>query len=421
MINSKIAALFVIPAFLLFLLINIPSPVAVRGDGVFYYGWLHSVVFDHDINLSNQLEYFSQYDFYSDKFTREKILTVTEHSPNPYAFGTAILWGPFVLFAHGFNAAANFFGCDFFDLNGYSAIYVFSVNFASWFFGMVSVLIIYKMLLYYFDAKTSIFAIIGLWLATPWVYYQFFEPSMSHAASLMMISVFLLSTIRVIHDQKVSCVALGVIVFLMISVRWQNILFIFAALPLLSYYNSLFIKRVFVVVTIFAMGAFFLLQSIAWKIVYGAYILIPQGSDFVGRSFYFLDTIFSTNRGLLVWSPIFICALAGIYYLFKKDKYIAISCVMAFIFQWFLNSVLSDPGGGDAFGGRRFIGVIPFLALSLGAFAEKVWSKKVVVALVFLIFWNIILMQNYRINNIPHHGKFDVFNIEYFDFIGDIF
>ena len=200
----------------------------------------------------------------------------------------------------------------------------------------------------------------------------------------------------------------------MVTIRWQNIIFVAATLPVYIHFFTKQINiRVFVSI-FFATSTFAIIQMYVWKKIYNVFLLIPQGDKFIGKSFHFFEILFSSNRGLFIWSPVIIIALSGIYFLYKKQKYVAIMCILAFVGQWIINSILSDPGGGDAFGGRRFIGVLPFIALMLGAIVERIKYKKsmLVVALVFVI-WNIILIQNYLRGSIPHSGTFNILKIKY--------
>ncbi|MEK7653012.1 MAG: hypothetical protein AAB358_00800, partial [Patescibacteria group bacterium] len=74
-------------------------------------------------------------------------------------------------------------------------------------------------------------------------------------------------------------------------------------------------------------------------------------------------------------------------------------------------------GGGDAFGGRRFIEVLPFLALGLGALFDEFKRYRWPVAIIITIFilWNLVLMENYRQGIIPHTGEFDFLRIDYLE------
>ena len=148
-------------------------------------------------------------------------------------------------------------------------------------------------------------------------------------------------------------------------------------------------------------------QAMIWKHLYGQYFLQPQGKYFVRPEFHGLYILFSSNRGLLLWSPIIIFAFLGFYYLYKKSKFLFVVAILAFVSQWILNGSLNDLGGGDAYGARRFIETLPFLALALGAYLEKVKFKKItIITIIILILWNIILIEYYRQGIIPHHGEF---------------
>ena len=87
-------------SFLVFLFLNLKSPLRIEGDGVFYYSYLHSAFFDHDFNFRNQLEHFSSYDYFSRKFLAENKLTDIGKTPNAYAVGVAVMWIHFFLLAH---------------------------------------------------------------------------------------------------------------------------------------------------------------------------------------------------------------------------------------------------------------------------------------------------------------------------------
>ena len=409
--NDKKYLIFLIfCSLVLFFIINIPTPIKVHGDGVFYYGWATSMIFDHDIDITNQLQQTESYDFYSRYFLDHNIKTQTHLTPNPYAFGTALLWMPFIFITTVVYHLVGIYDADLIAQSGYSDVYLFVLNFTTWLWGSIALIMIYKTLKYYFNTRISFIATSTLWLATPFVYYQFFEPSMSHTASIMMSSIFLWYVVQSIHKQKISYMMIGSIIFLMIAVRWQNIVFIVAMLPVVVHFFSRRISIKLFMTVVLSTSIFFVIQSYFWKILYDAYVIIPQGSHFIGTSFYFMETLFSTNRGLLVWSPIIMISLIGAFFLYKKQPYIARACILAFLLQWIVNSLLSDPGGGDAFGGRRFISTIPFIAVLLGAFVKHtfVYKKSIVTIGILLIVLNMFLIQAYRLNNIPHSGTITI-------------
>lgn len=413
MLYKRLIIIISLILFLLFLVINLHSLVKIEGDGVFYYSWLRSTVIDHDFDFYNELKYFASYDIGSQRILADNLRTDTGHVPSPYAYGTALLWLPLFVVASLVSWLFNL------SLDGYSWFYVFFVNLSSWLFGLAAFLIVYFNLKKYFTAAISFWSTLGIYLSTPWFYYQFFEPSMSHMASLFIVCVFFDLVIKFHQGIKVHTGFLAVVVFIMVAVRWQNLLFLIILLPLFwhSRHNAkLFVTRL---ISIFLpVAIFWITQSLIWKYLYGYYFLQPQGRGFVRLDLHGLYILFSSNRGLLLWSPIIILAFCGFYFLYKKSKFLFFISLSAFTVQWLINGSLNDLGGGDAYGARRFIETLPFLSLALAAFWSNLKSRQlmIIVTVIFII-WNMILIQNYRHNQIPHHGEFPIFKINYFNAI----
>lgn len=407
---NKILIILVLILFLLFLAINIPSPLKIEGDGVFYYSWLRSALFDHDFNFYNELNYFSSYDVGSKWILDTGFKTYIGKIPNAYAYGTGLAWLPLLALANLLSVIFNL------PKDGYSFFYVLSVNLSSWLYGLASFLLVYINLKKFFSARISFWSSLGSYLATPWFYYQFLEPSMSHLASLFMVCLFFNFIIKFHQKEKVNLWLFSLVVFLMVAIRWQNMLFLVTFLPfLLSSWQDfkLLIKRLLSVIG--PTLVFWLTQFALWKYLYGHYILQPQGRGFVRFDFHGLYILFSTDRGLFLWSPIIILAFCGFYFLSKKSKFLFFVAISAFIVQWLINGSLNDLGGGDAYGARRFIETLPFLALALAAFWSKVKSRQLIIIItVILLIWNMVLIQNYRHSQIPHHGEFDLLKINYF-------
>jgi len=446
---KKVFALTALLTLALFIVLNTPKPIRIEGDGVFYYSWLHSAFFDHDIDFRNQYQHFAEYDFYSRKFTEENKITPAGKMPNAYAFGAAIMWLPFFAAAHIFSLVLQNINFEIFRADGYSFFYIFSINLSGWVYGLLSILIIYRTSRLIFcdrpEKLRALTAVFVIWLATPWIYYHFFEPFMAHMASLFLVSSFTFISVKIWRSeskntQKTSIRKFGMldiidiindnwplitIAFLMISTRWQNSIFLLALIPLIlpvrQKYGAnalvLFARKITPLLLPVIIWLF--IQSLVWHHLYGKYFLVPQGYRFVQFKFDGFYTLFSSDRGLLLWSPIIIFAILGLFYLFKRSKKLALAVMFAFVGQWVINSSLNDIGGGDAFGARRFIELLPLLSISLTAlfvnFKKQFWLICFISAL--LILWNLVLLGDYRKGALPRSGEFDVFKVKYFNAI----
>ncbi len=413
MSEKKTIIIITVTLFLLFLVINIISPIRIEGDGVFYYSWLRSTLFDHDFNFYNELSHFSSYDVGSRWMIETNFKTTIGKIPNPYAYGTGLMWLPFFAVANLFTLILKL------PLDGYSLLYVWSINLASWIFGLIAWYLTYLNLRKFFVNQIALWTSLGAYLATPWFYYQYFEPSMSHLASLALVSIFLHLVINLYQRISVNLYVLSVIIFMLVATRWQNLLFLIILGPYIwesRHSLQLIIKRGLTI--LIPIVIFWLTQFAIWKYLYGHYFLQPQGRGFVRFDFHGLYILFSSNRGLLLWSPIIILAICGFYFLYKKSKLLFYISISAFIVQWLINGSLNDLGGGDAYGGRRFIETLPFLAFAIAAFWSQ-WKNKWLMRFATIVFviWNLILIQNYRHNQIPHHGEFKLLKINYFESI----
>lgn len=414
----RILILAVAFSLLLFIIFNFRAPIRIQGDGVFYYSYLHSVLFDHDLDFKNELQHYSSYDAGSLWFLEHQILTPRSMVPNAYAYGTAIMWLPFILVAHFLTWLAGYLQPSLFVLDGYSYFYNLGINFGSWLFGILALLINYKTAKKFFNEIVSAKAVIALFLATPWIYYQIFEPSMSHMASLLAVSTFVYLLIKLYQGEKVNRWLLSGVIFLMLAIRWQNLFFGLAFIPLLI--KELRVKEYKKIVSqalvfLVPMIIFWVSQSLLWFYLYGRYILTPQGSHFVRPEFHGLTILFSADHGLLLWSPIVALAIFGWWFLGKKYKYLLMMSVLVFVAEWLINGSLNDLGGGDAYGGRRFIEVMPFFVLGLAALWVRIRKYPWIFSslIIVLIAWNFLLLENYRLGFIPHAGNFDFFGHNY--------
>jgi len=235
--------------------------------------------------------------------------------------------------------------------------------------------------------------------------------------------------VQIWQGRRVNKLVFMAVVFLLVATRWQNVLFIILFLPFLGRLSAPQTPASFqdfiwpslrmgrwramvrdMIILALPIGAIAWLQMSAWKIIYGRYLLVPQGHTFVRLEFHGWYTLFSTDRGLLLWSPVLILAFIGLVWLWRKSRFWTVIVLAAFVCQWVINSSLNDLGGGDAFGGRRFIETLPFLALPLAALFDQLkkyfWPFFAVAAI--LIFFNLLFIQNYRWGSLPRTGEFEL-------------
>lgn len=113
----------------------------IGGDGFGYYSYVRSVVFDHDLQLTNE---FQLYDSLYQHTTVKNWVTPIGELANPYAIGAAILWSPFVLVAKLVTSIWQF--SDLYSLTGFNLPFQIAVGLGTWFYAIFGLLLIFRTL-----------------------------------------------------------------------------------------------------------------------------------------------------------------------------------------------------------------------------------------------------------------------------------
>lgn len=398
---------------------------SLSSDGSNYFSYLRSVVFDRDLDFHNEFSHFNKA-FWA---TYKPKATITGHLTNVFSVGPAILWSPFYLAAHLFVLAANFSGAHF-KADGFSGPYILAINLGSLFYGFSGMCLVYRICKKYYDRMVSLIATATVWLATFMFYYTLFEPYMSHATSFFSATLFIYSwdaTRSAAMRTTCQWMLLGLAAGLMMLVRWQNGLFtILPAIESIVLYLLLVRSKSWpkvgalltgnLLFLLFTLVAFFP-QMIAWKIIYGSFLTIPQGTSFLRwNSPFMLELLFSSRHGLYAWSPVVYLSTIGWLAFFKREKFLASTGLVAFLLMTYVNSVVSDWWAGWGFGMRRYDGLVVFFALGLAAFLHIIKKRSlkssVIEALCIFVFftgYNLFLVDKYLEHKL-HPGAPVAFN-----------
>ncbi|MFZ5641889.1 MAG: hypothetical protein ACOY4Q_14525 [Bacillota bacterium] len=407
--------------FAIFLLCLFALAVAhpkITSDGYNYFAYLRSAVFDGDLDFHNDFKHFRDPWFWKTYLPRE---TPTGHLSNVFSVGPAILWAPFYLVAHGLVLTVNLFGGSI-TADGFSRPYVLAVLFGSVFYAFLGFVLTYRLGKTLFRPVVALFSTVVIWLASFLLYYMIFEPSMSHAVSFFTVTLFIWYWhITRPRRSLTGWLLLGLAAGLMMLVRWQNGIFmLFAAIESVIGYVEAATRRdwrrlqgtlagniVFLLAAVMA----FLPQLLAWKILYGAWLTLPQGTGFMKWDAPFMMEVwFSSRHGLFSWTPAVYPAVFGWLFLYKKDRQLAGTTVATFLVMTYANSIIADWWAGWGFGMRRFDGFLLPFTLGLGSlldFAAARYKKAVPVIVLLLsltVAFNFYLLKLVRSGAIHRGG-----------------
>ena len=393
----------------------------IVGDGIYYYVYLRSAVLDGDLHFQNDYEIYQSFNT-EDMRKKQEMLerkTPIGMPANLFSVGPAVLWSPIFVLTHLVASALGQAG------DGYAFWYEAPVMFLSIIYGFLGIVVMYRVTAGMFSKFAAFVSILGIWLATNVVYYMGISPSASHVLSMFASALFVYLWWRGRNGRtKWNWFVWGLSAGLMALVRWQDILI--ALLALFEWVRvandarrstKSFVLPALWNGALFAGGILlaFLPQMYAWQILYGSPITAPQGGGF----FQFLrpeilNVWFSTKRGLFSWSPILFLSVIGFVPLYLNNRTLGAAAIVIFLAESYVNSIVNDWWGGEAFGARRFISLMPFFALGLAALIDAVThtvktraflsQTAVLVILVALIVWNnlFILQYNLWLKGIGH-------------------
>jgi len=287
-----------------------PETMRVAGvDPVGYYVYLPSLIFDRDLDFANDYDHFLGIGYVNPDQER----TPTGKVPNHYPIGVAVLWFPFFLLGH---LAAVVKGST---LNGFSPPYQIAIYLGNAAYGFAAIMLIFRLTDQLFERKVALVATTLVWFASGVLYYIFPHGPMSHTASMFIVTLFITVWLARREEMNLrSYTALGVLAGLAALVRWQNALFlVLPAADVLIDARRRGDQRE-TVLQVAAMAGTFLVvffpQMIAWKILYGSFVTVPQGAGFVSwfRPALF-DVLLSSRHGLFTWTPVILLAVIGLF------------------------------------------------------------------------------------------------------------
>lgn len=418
LLSAKMAIALLTALCLLAFLLTIPLPRAdghlIGSDGIGYYVYLPSIWLDRDLDFTNEYAVFFAY-------ARDAAPDAAFHlhrtpqgvPPNQWAIGPALLWSPFFLLAHLLALGLQSGGFAV-SPDGYGYLYQAIVLSGSILYAGVGAWLTYCFVLRWVQPEAALGGVLLVVLAGNLVYYMTAEPSMSHGVSAFASALFFLLWIRRRdRSDRLTPALLGAAAGLMALIRPQDGLLL--ALPFLDRLPAVVhgmrtgnftpLRQWLGAMVIAAVAALvvFTPQLWSWQIIYGS--ILRSGYLYAGGAFNWFtpklaQVMLSSERGLLVWHPIFLGALIGLGLLWRIDRRMSVLGLLAVAIQWYVIASWSDWRQGDAFGGRMFIVCTPVFALGVGVLIEWAaarWSwRRVAILGALLLIWNFLLFVEYR-------------------------
>jgi len=325
----------------------------VESDGIHYYSYLRSILFDGDLDLRNDYELLG----WPNPALR-----------NPLPVGAPILWSPLVLLVHAGCEAGRLSGAS--APNGVEPVYQGAACLATLAYGAAGLFLLCGALRRWTSTAAAFWATVLCWVGSPLRFYLSVLPGFAHGAEFFA-AVLVLRAYLALRDRPDARRAAwaGAACGVLFLVRSQD--GILLSLPALELGLRVVrgpdrrgpVRALLALLTAFAVAA--LPQILVWQAMFGVPLLVPH-KVLHGADFMHLDrpelwgTLFSPRGGLFLNYPAMLAAALGLALLaFRDGRYVA-TVLPALLAGWYLNSTIFD-----WYHVRRFTGLVPFLAPGL--------------------------------------------------------
>lgn len=299
---------------------------------------------------------------------------------NVYPVGWAIGYAPFFAIAH---ATAGWFGAP---RDGLSAPYQWMAIFAALFYGMLGLVLMRKWLLHFFSDRLTALLLLIIGCGTNLYYYASYDCNLPHIFLFAIDNGILLLTLSWMRKPNArAAVLIGFLLGLATITRPSEIVWVLIPLlwsvgswkTLKEKFTLLGKNFVHVLLLLAAMTATGSLQLFYWKYTSGHWFSFNHGEGFDFFRPFTLEVLFSYKKGWLVYTPVMLFAIAGIFLLRKKGKGLFMPVLVFFLANlWFISSWECWWYAGS-FSQRPFVQSYGLMALPLGVFLETVSAKKI--------------------------------------------
>jgi hypothetical protein len=323
----------------------------LQSDGVIYYTYVRSVLFDFDLRFANDFALMGWSDI-----------------PNVLPIGAPLLWSPFVLLAHLVRQGARLFGAG--APTGVEPIYQAAACLATVAYGSAGLLLLPGALKRWVIPAAAFWATVLCWVGSPVRFYLAVLPGLAHGVEFFAAVLVLRAWLALRDRPDVRHAAwAGAACGLVFLARSQDGLLLL--LPAVEIGRRLWrsgedraalLRAGGALAAAFAVVA--LLQVLAWQAVFGQPLMIPHqqihGEQFLLPEPQLAGTLLSPRGGVFLSYPVLFVATIGLVALALRDAAYVFALAPVLLAGWYVNSSVFD-----WYQVRRFTGVVPLVAPGL--------------------------------------------------------
>jgi hypothetical protein len=375
-------------------------------DTMGYNSYLPLVFENHSFQV--KLDYFRNInDVYQNSSTLYQYVDLPDGNVFiKYTMGWAVLYTPFYLIAELWAHWAGF------PNDGFSYPYQVMSFFGTFFYILLSLYLLRKVLLLYFNDKLATTLLLILVLGTNFFHMSYAAKGITHNLVFMLVCFFLLMNHNFHKKNSVmNALLLGFSIGMIALTRTPSVVIaVFSVFYGYKEYGNNVLDKItyffqnkllYVVLVFVAFVVTFSPQLIYWKTTSGSYFINSyannpgEGMDWFTP--YILEVLFSFRTGWLVYTPVMAFAILGFVFWVKKERTTGVAGTVSFFIFLYVISCWTAWWYPGYFGHRALIDIYPVLIISLGFFLLEYGKKWVYAIIVLLITLN--LFQTYQLEN----------------------
>jgi len=371
-------------------------------DALWYYGYLRSALVDRSFELYDEFVLMNPFGMY-----------LPPPETPPIHLGTALFEAPAALLVRPLAIMLSRMGIVP-GGDGFGPLEIGAATWTSLMLGIGGVALVHRLARPVCGGSASTLAQVALLYASPLAFFTFTWPAYPHAATVFLGALFLLVWYRGERP-----FLLGLLGGLLALVHPQDILYL--ALPGID----LLLTRGPLASRLrrggwIAFGTLlgFAPQVAVWLPTAGtplAHVYVDIGDPFIWTRPAFGAVLFSGYNGLLSWTPLCGAAIAGLFFLRRSHPRLFRGLLLLLVLEWWAIASYGYWWGGASFGARYFLSAYPVMGVGLAALLERLARRVGMLAAGLcampFVYWNLLLMAQFRLEWIPHNQRPDFIEI----------
>ncbi len=357
----------------LFLVHAIYTRHALYGDGNGYYVTSLSLLTEGTFKADPVINYLQNFPGRDYVFSR----VFWDPAHNPYSVGTSLAWLPAL-------ALTSVFSGNPFDLwhelaPGLTGIILM----------LAGLYFLEQYLRHFFSAKSVSATTLALFFGSNVFYYTALEPALSHQLAFFLIA-FLLSWTYNFRYSPLRLVALGILFGLLHITRISDTLLLLPIFLLLKWdVPKLWLLGLGIIVGVAPQMA---AQAYYYESVTRNFYVTESSNQWSFRLVHLFEYLFSYQKGLFIWSPLYLLGVSG---LLKMKKYLILATILAL---WLLGSFWSAHSSMTAgFGQRLAFAAVPYFGIGIAYLYDRLTPAERHLMTGLFVGWNTFLLYGFYI------------------------